>query len=75
MSEEALTELLTELRSRVRTKMTRKGKRKFKKEKSGDQSTVAASGGQDNMVLLHSGILGLCSFVEGRTRTEIREAK
>ena len=67
VSEEALTDLLTDLRSRVRTKMTRRGKRKFKKEKSGEQNTVAASQ-QDNLVLLHSGILGLCSFIEGRKK-------
>ena len=72
MSEEALTDLLTELRSRVRTKMTRRGKRKFKKEKSGEQNTTAVSQ-QDNLVLLHSGILGLCSFIEGGT--EIRGNK
>ena len=73
-SEEALTDLLTELRGRVRTKMTRRGKRKFKKEKSGEQSTVAASQ-QDNLVLLHSGILGLCSFIEGRNKKETRDIK
>ena len=74
VSEEALTDLLTELRGRVRTKMTRRGKRKFKKEKSGEQSTVAASQ-QDNLVLLHSGILGLCSFIEGRNKKETRDIK
>ena len=67
VSEEALTDLLTDLRSRVRTKMTRRGKRKFKKEKSGEQNTVAPNH-QDNLVLLHSGILGLCSFIEGRNK-------
>ena len=62
VSEEALTELLSELRGRVRTKMTRRGKRKFKK----DSSTETVTGSQqDNLVLVHSGILGLCSFVEG----------
>ena len=71
MSEQALTDLLTELRSRVRTKMTRRGKRKFKKEKSGEQGSVTTSQ-QDNMVLLHSGILGLCSFIEGRKENLLR---
>ena len=70
MSEDALTDLLTELRGRVRTKLTRRGKRKFKKERSGEQSSVTASQ-QDNVVLLHSGILGLCSFIEGRTGRQL----
>ena len=63
VSEEALTELLKELRGRVRTKMTRQGKRKFRKETN---SEAVAGSQPDNLVLLHSGILGLCSFVEGR---------
>ena len=67
VSEDALTDLLADLRSRVRTKMTRRGKRKFKKEKSGENNTAAASQ-QDNLVLLHSGILGLCAFIEGRNK-------
>ena len=64
VSEEALTELLSELRGRVRTKMTRRGKRKFKKESSNETGPTRQA---DNLVLLHSGILGLCSFVEGKT--------
>ena len=63
VSEEALTELLTELRGRVRSKMTRRGKKKFKKEKNSEQNVTGSQ--QENLVLLHSGILGLCSFVEG----------
>jgi len=50
-----LSSLLCDLRGRVRTKMTRQGKR-FRKEE-GDP------GGQDKLNH-HSGVLGLCAFVE-----------
>merc|ERR1712200_181696 len=40
---------------------TRQGKRKSRKETNSE--TVAGSQ-PDNLVLLHSGILGLCSFIE-----------
>ena len=56
--DDTLTELLARLRSKVRTKMTRKG-RKFKKE---TQQLQPAS--DREKVTLHSGILGLCAFVE-----------
>jgi len=55
LSGSSLTELLGDLRGRVRTKMTRQGKR-FRKEE-------AEAGSQDKLNY-HSGILGLCAFVE-----------
>jgi len=55
LSGSSLDILLCDLRGRVRTKMTRQGKR-FRKEE-GDQ------GAQDKLNH-HSGVLGLCAFVE-----------
>jgi len=57
---EAVDSLLMELRRRVRPRMTRTGK-KFKKDKG-----VTVNSEQSSVELLshHSGILGLCAFVE-----------
>jgi proteasome activator subunit 4 len=55
LSGPAVTSLLCDLRGRVRTKMTRQGKR-FRKEES-EPGTL-------DKLNHHSGILGLCAFVE-----------
>jgi len=55
LSGTAVSNLLCDLRGRVRTKMTRQGKR-FRKEESDP--------GTQDKLNHHSGILGLCAFVE-----------
>jgi len=66
VSDDVLTELLAELRSKVRTKMTRTGrKQKFKKtEQTETEPTTGTNSSNDKILTLHSGILGLCAFVE-----------
>ena len=67
VGDEAVTELLTGLRSKVRVKLTRRqpGKR-FRKEaeQTGEQGQAGNNNTGDKLVTLHSGILGLCAFVE-----------
>ena len=43
--------------------MTRQGRRKFKKDSTSETETGNNNSG-DKLVTLHSGILGLCAFVE-----------
>ena len=68
VGDEAVTELLAGLRSKVRIKLTRRQPgRRFRKEKEmGEQGQSGNNntGDKHNMVTLHSGILGLCAFVE-----------
>jgi len=64
---DAVTNLLTDLRSRIRTKMTKvKGSRKFRRALPTPHLTQnpAAEQSPECKVLHHSGILGLCAFVE-----------
>ena len=61
--DDELTQLLTQLRGKVRIKMTRQGRRKFKKDSTSETETGNNNSG-DKLVTLHSGILGLCAFVE-----------
>ena len=68
VSDDVLTELLAELRGKVRSKMTRQGrKQKFKKterQTESDQTSTGTNCNNDKILTLHSGILGLCAFVE-----------
>ena len=66
VADEVLTELLATLRSKVRIKMTRQGRKKFMKDqnKVDNNSTAGATSSNDKLITLHSGILGLCAFVE-----------
>ena len=69
VGDEAVTELLAGLRSKVRVKLTRRQPgRRFRKESgvTGNQEPVLGSDNSagDKLVTLHSGILGLCAFVE-----------
>ena len=68
VADEVLTELLATLRSKVRIKMTRQGRKKFMKDQNKvDNNSTAAAGAtssNDKLITLHSGILGLCAFVE-----------
>jgi len=57
VGEEALTQLLDQFRDKVRVKMARKG-RKYKRDVKEDKGEGA------KLISLHSGILGLCAFVE-----------
>ena len=67
VSDDVLTELLTDLRGKVRHKMTRQRGRKFKKDSTTtapDTTAETGSTNTDKIVTLHSGVLGLCAFVE-----------
>ena len=57
VGEDTLTQLLDQLRDKVRVKMARKG-RKYKRDVKGDKGEGA------KLISLHSGVLGLCAFVE-----------
>jgi len=64
---EAVNSLLTDLRGRIRTRMTKvKGSRKFRKQVVSGGAAVDNVGEQSSADKLnhHSGILGLCAFVE-----------
>ena len=54
---DTLTQLLDQFRDKVRVKMARKG-RKYKRDVKEDKGEGA------KLISLHSGILGLCAFVE-----------
>ena len=54
---DTLTQLLDQLRDKVRVKMARKG-RKYKRDVKEDKGEGA------KLISLHSGVLGLCAFVE-----------
>ena len=56
----ALSSLLGELRARVRARMSRQPGRKFRREENGGLTVPAG----ESLVQLHSGILGICAFVE-----------
>ena len=56
----ALSSLLGELRARVRARMSRQPGRKFRREENGGLTVPAG----ESLVQLHSGILGLCAYVE-----------
>lgn len=78
VGDEAVAELLAGLRSKVRVKLTRRQPgRRFRKEaemtgsEQGQSKLTGCDQGQsgnnntgDKLVTLHSGILGLCAFVE-----------
>jgi len=57
VGEETLTQLLDQLRDKVRVKMARKG-RKYRRDVKEEKGEGA------KLISLHSGILGLCAFVE-----------
>ena len=72
VGDEAVTELLAGLRSKVRVKLTRRPGKRFRKgashtvsEQISEQGQgVINSAGEKQVISLHSGILGLCAFVE-----------
>ena len=64
VGDEAVTELLAGLRSKVRVKLTRRAGKTGSEQISEQGQVVVNSAGEKQVISLHSGILGLCAFVE-----------
>ena len=64
VGDEAVTELLAGLRSKVRVKLTRRPGKTGSEQISEQGQGVVNSAGEKKVISLHSGILGLCAFVE-----------